>query len=81
MGSRLVTRFNFISSNILSDEEVDQLLGIVRTSWIKVGANWVVGSTLIRATKLSSPVVPFLWGIFVFFTQRGQRIARSTKNR
>jgi hypothetical protein len=68
-----VIRINFIGFDILADEEVDQLLGIVRASCINTSAD-LIGTTLVRGTKLSSSVIHFLRGTLVLFTQWGQWI-------
>jgi hypothetical protein len=66
----------FIGFNIIVDEEVDQLLGIMGTSCVKTGANLIVGSTLVRGAKLGSSVIHFLRGSFVFFIQWRQWITK-----
>ena len=74
-----VIRFNFVGFNFLVDEVADQLLWIIRTSCVKTSTDLIVGSTLVRGTKLSSSVIQFLRGTFVLFTQRQQRITKNEK--
>ncbi len=66
----VVAGVNFIGFIILGNEELDQLLGIMRASCVNTSAD-LIGTTLVRGTKLSSSVVHFLRGTLVLFTQWG----------
>ncbi len=73
----VVIRVNFIGFEIFVDEHFDQLLGIVRTSCVKTSANLIVGSGLVRDTKLSSSVIQFLRGTLILFPQWRQWITKN----
>ncbi len=66
----VVAGVNFIGFIILGNEELDQLLGIMGTSCVNTSAD-LIGTTLVRGTKLSSSVIHFLRGTLVLFTQWG----------
>jgi hypothetical protein len=66
----VVAGVNFIGFIILGDEELDQLLGIMGASCVNTSAD-LIGTTLVRGTKLSSSVIHFLRGTLILFTQWG----------
>jgi hypothetical protein len=75
----IVIRVDFIGFHILADKVLDQLLRIMRTGCVNTSTNLIIGSTLVRDTKLSSSVIQFLRSTLILFTQCGQWITKNQK--